>query len=306
MYIIDVSLSATLSGHQNPIFAVSSGLQSSSVFTAGNDKGVVEWDLGSGKFKRILCSVPSSVYTLHLLPGSSILVIGMRNGEVWCVDVEQQTLLHKMKTEKGAVFAIRSLTKKRELIAIGEEGVAYVWSIDNFELLYRFRVSPTTVRTIEPFHGESQLAFADKDGYIYLYDVADFKEITKRKVHDMPVTSLASNELFLFSGGRDAKLYQLEQKDLSTVQELTPHLFTVYGILLHPTFPVFATISRDKSIKIWNSTSFALLKNISLDRGYDAHRLSINTAIWHGNQLVTAGDDKLVKIWNVEIKEVLS
>lgn len=304
MYVIDVSLSGTLSGHQNPIFAISPGLQSSSIFTAGNDKGVVEWDLTTGKFKRILCAVPASVYALHLLPNSSILVIGMRNGEVWCVDVEKQALLHKMQTEKGAVFAIRSLIEKRELIAIGEEGVAYVWSLDHFELLYRFRVSPTTVRTIEPYINGKQLVFGDKEGYLYLYDVADFKEIEKRKVHDMPVTALASNELFLFSGGRDARLNQLEQKDLSTVQEITPHMFTVYAILPHPNFPVFATVSRDKSIKIWENSSLSLLKNIGVDRGYDGHRLSINTGMWNDGQLLTAGDDKLVKIWNVNIKEI--
>lgn len=304
MYVIDVSLSATLSGHQNPIFAISQGTKLSSIFTAGNDKGVVEWDLTTGKFKRILCAVPSSVYALHLLPDSQMLVIGMRNGEIWCVDLVQQRLLHKLKTEEGAVFAIRSLTEKRELIAIGEEGFAYVWSIDNFELLYRFRVSQTTVRTIEPYRGTSQLVFGDKDGYIYLYDVDDFKEIEKRKVHSMPVTALASNEISLLSGGRDAKLYQLDKKDLSFKQQLTPHMFTVYGILPHPTLPVFATVSRDKSVKIWDTSSLSLLKNISIERGYDAHRLSINTGMWNGDQLITAGDDKLVKIWQVDFKEI--
>ncbi len=301
MYVVDVSLSATLSGHQNPIFAIAPGVQASAIFTAGNDKGVVEWDLSTGKFKRILCAVPASVYALHLLPDTGILVIGMRNGEVWCVDVERQELLHKLKTEKGAVFAVRSLPEKRELIAIGEEGVAYVWSLDNFELLYRFRVSPTTVRTIEPYAGANQLVFGDKDGYIYLYDVADFKAIEKRKVHDMPVTALATSEIHLYSGGRDAKLYQLAKKDLATIQDLTPHMFTVYSILPHPNLPVLATVSRDKSIKIWDMASLSLLKNISIDRGYDTHRLSINTGIWHNNQLITAGDDKLVKVWDVAI-----
>lgn len=50
--------------------------------------------------------------------------------------------------------------------------------------------------------------------------------------------------------------------------------------------------------------SLSLLKNISIDRGYEAHRLSINTATWSGHQLITAGDDKLVKIWDVSVREV--
>jgi len=117
----------------------------------------------------------------------------------------------------------------------------------------------------------------------------------------MPVTAFAVNDLHLYSGGRDAKLYQLQQKDLSIVRELTPHLFTVYSILPHPHLPIIATVSRDKSIKIWDSTSLALLKNISLERGYESHRLSINTAMWIEDQLITAGDDKLLKVWDVSL-----
>lgn len=304
MYSIDISLSNTLVGHQNPIFTVSKGLDPTTIFTGGNDKGVVEWDLEAGKFKRILSAVPASVYALCLLEEQGLLVIGMRNGEVWCVDIAKQTLVHKMQTEQGAVFALKVLPEKGELIATGEEGMAYVWSLSTFELLYRFKISDTTVRVIEPYSNANQVAFGDKNGFVYLYDATDFREITRQQIHTMPVTALATTETSLFSGARDAKLIQLAQSDLSVIQSITPHMFTVYGILPHPTLPVIATISRDKSIKIWDAISLSLLKNISIDRGYEAHRLSINTATWSGNQLITAGDDKLVKIWDVSVREV--
>lgn len=301
MFTGSFSLHQTLAGHQNPIFAVERGMDANSIFTAGNDKGVVEWDLSEGKFKRILCSVPASVYTLHLLEDRGILVLGMRNGEVWCVDIAKQELIKKWKVESGAVFAIKSLSAKNELIAIGEEGYAYVWSLDSFDLLYRFKVSNTTVRTIEPHEETNQIAFGDKDGYIHLFDLEEFKEITKRQVHTMPVTSLMATETYLYSGGRDAQLYKLEHKDLANVQTLTPHMFTVYAIVAHPTLPVIATVSRDKSIKLWHKEDLRLLQNISIERGYEGHRLSINAAVWAGDQLITAGDDKLVKVWKVAL-----
>lgn len=301
MYTADISLRHTLKGHQNPIYTIEQGLDPQTVFTAGNDKGVVEWDIANGQFIRILCAVPASVYALHLLRDQESLILGMRNGEIWVVNIRTQELLKKMRTETGAVFAIKAIPAKNELISIGEEGVAYVWSLDKFELLYRFRVADTTVRTIEPNIEANQIAFGDKEGYVHLYDLAEYRAITKRKVHSLPVTALMATKTYLYSGGRDAQLFQLEHKDLEEVSNITPHMFTVYGILPHPTAPIFATVSRDKSIKIWDTASLTLLKNVSIERGYDAHLLSINTAVWMDGQLITAGDDKLLKVWGVSV-----
>jgi len=303
MHTVQVSLAMTLVGHQNPIFALDYAPASASLFTAGNDRGIVEWDMNTGKFNRVLCSVPASVYALHFLESSNTLLAGLRNGEIWLIDVEKQQLLKKMKVDKGAVFAILYLAEKNELLAIGEEGVAYVWSLESFDLLYRFRVSNTTVRSIQFDATNNELLFGDKDGHVYRYDAVEFKELHKQKIHSMPVTALLLSGEHLFSGGRDAQLYRLGKEDLSVQQNVTPHLFTVYGILKHPGTGVLTTVSRDKSIKFWDSESLALLKNVSIERGFDSHHLSINAALYIGanNQLVTVGDDKLVKVWNVDV-----
>lgn len=303
MYTIDVNLSKTLSGHQNPIFTVVESYDPQFIFTAGNDKGVVEWDLETGAFKRILCAVPASVYALYVIPNSTYLAIGMRNGEIWIVDIATQKLLHKLKVEQGAVFAMQSLTHKGELIAVGEEGYAYVWCMKDFQLLYRFKVSPTTIRCIALFPNEKQLLFGDKNGFVYVYDVSDYKQLFAEQIHSMPVTSLLVSETHAFSGGRDAQLMKLSQKDLHITQQITPHMFTVYDILSLPNVPILVTVSRDKTIKFWDSRDLTLLRNVGVDRGFDSHRLSINKAFWstYRQQLITVADDKYVKIWNVSI-----
>jgi len=300
MHSITVSLSKTLSGHRNPIFAVEKGPDMDTVFTAGNDKGIVEWDLPTGKFRRVLCAVPASVYAMHLLSVSGSLAVAMRNGEVWIVDTENGHLQQKLSVESGAVFAVRAIPGKQELIAVGEEGFAYVWHLRNFELLYRFRVSDTAVRTVETDNGQRLLAFGDKQGAVHLHAMDDFREIRRKPVHKLPVTALLAAENGLYSGGRDAQLYRLDKADLSVLDSITPHMFTLYGILQHPEKPVLITVSRDKSIKFWDRDSLRLLKNVSAEKGFDAHRLSINAACLHGTppQLITVSDDKLVKVWN--------
>lgn len=297
---MEITLKHTLIGHQNPIYTLATDCENHLLYSAGADKGVVEWDLESLKLKRILCAVPTSVYTLHMIPYSGLLAIGMRSGDIYIVETATQSLKAKLKTDKGAVFSIKSMQNKQELIAIGEEGRAYVWSLKDYELLYTFNIANTTVRIIDIEPNEKHLAFGDKAGYVHLYSAEDYNFITSKAIHEKAVTSLCFLENELLSGGRDAKMNKLSTVDLQPLDSITPHMFTVYDISPLGDLPYFSTVSRDKTIKIWDK-NLKLIKNISRDRGIEAHFLSINSQTYNPtlNLLATAGDDKGVKVWSI-------
>jgi len=86
---------------------------------------------------------------------------------------------------------------------------------------------------------------------------------------------------------------------LKVIDSIVPHMFTVYGIQALGE-GLFSTVSRDKTIKIWNS-DLKLQKNISRDKGIESHLLSINTQAYDANQklIATAGDDKVIKLWQL-------
>src|SRR5690606_13778783 len=296
---IDITLEATLVGHQNPIFTLAQTSNSQLLYTAGNDKGVVVWDLEKMAFQKLLCKVGSSVYVLKVVPDTDLLAIGMRSGQVLLVDTTDQTLVANLKTEHGAIFSIAFLNDKQEMIAIGEEGYAYVWDLRNYELLYRFKIADTTVRAIAVSKDQKQIAFGDKNGMIHLYQADDYQERVKKQVHSMPITSMIFMNNHLISGGRDAQLFKLETNTLDTIQQITPHMFTVYSIDNGGHDDIFATASRDKTWKVWKEEDLTLLKNISRDRCYDSHHLSINSMIWNKDRIFTVSDDKLVKVWKV-------
>src|SRR5690606_16548001 len=108
MYSLQVNKAGTLSGHQNPIFAVANGPDPATVFTGGNDKGVVQWNLETMAFERILYPVQFSVYALHLVANSAWLAIGTRDGNVHVVDTRTQKLVARLEHHQRPVFSIKS------------------------------------------------------------------------------------------------------------------------------------------------------------------------------------------------------
>ncbi|MBL1407713.1 WD40 repeat domain-containing protein [Sphingobacterium faecale] len=296
----EISLHGTLTGHQNPIYTLEVDIDKHLLYSAGNDKGIVEWDLMQLKFQRILCAVPASVYFLKIIPGTDWIAAGMRNGELFIIQRTNPRLVAKLNVEKGAIFNIKILTSKNEIIAIGEEGRAYVWSLDTFQLLYTFQVSKETIRTMEVSGDQKTVVFGDKGGMVYIHDAQDFHRIAESKTHEMAISSMLLDDGYLYTGGRDARMYKLSFPSLQKENELTPHFFTVYGIA--PLLDKLVTVSRDKTIKIWDR-DFRLLKNISRDKGIDSHQLSINSLIYDhvARLLCTAGDDKQIKVWAVEV-----
>lgn len=297
--MVEITLENTLIGHQNPIYTLAVDEQNGLLYSAGNDKGIVEWDLYTLKFKRVLCTVPASVYSLCYIPEQDILVATLRTGGLLVIRKSVPELVAKLTIDKGAAFVVKAILSKNELIAVDENGKAYVWSLDNFELLYSFQVSNTTVRSIALDEKNHILAVGDKNGFIHLLDIRDYNKLHSAQIHTQSVTSLAFVGGFLMSGGRDAKMYKTSIADLSKITEITPHMFTVYGIIPLGE-SIFATVSRDKTLKVWD-TEFRLLKNLSRDKGVDSHHLSINAAVYTSSQqlLCTAGDDKMIKVWKV-------
>src|SRR5690606_24878309 len=138
---LEIQKAGALTGHQNPIFTVENGPEPAMLFTAGNDKGVVQWNMETLAFERILYPVQSSVYALHLLPGTSRMAIGTRSGLVSVVDVATGKSVAQLKHHDRPVFDIKSFRNKPELVLSSEDGTVSVWDTSDFRLLYHFKVA---------------------------------------------------------------------------------------------------------------------------------------------------------------------
>jgi WD repeat-containing protein 61 len=63
----------------------------------------------------------------------------------------------------------------------------------------------------------------------------------------------------------------------------------------------FVTCSMDKSIKVWETENFKLLKVIDKAR-YAGHGTSINKVLWssYNQNIISISDDRKISIWDLE------
>ena len=292
----------TFTGHQNPVYTLTFSDKADIFYSAGNDKGVVEWSLKKMAFIMVKMPVQRSVYALHNY--NNQLFIGEQSGAFSVFDFDKQKLLAKINAHPKPIFDIKTIIRKNELLVASEDGMVSVWSLADFKELHRFYVCPSTVRTIALSPNQTEISLGCKDHRIYIYNSADYSPKQVLSAHTFPITSLAYHPegKYMLSGGRDAQIrvwdshYQL-QKTISA------HMFTVYDIQFHPSLPYFATCSQDKSIKLWDSKTFKLKKIQSLEKTGLGHSHSVNKLAWShdGNFLISTGDDKKIMVWKMEL-----
>lgn len=299
----EISKRGDLVGHRNPIYAVSVGASANRIYTAGNDTGVVEWDLNDMAFSRIVYPVKSSVYALLALSEGQ-LVVGERSGEISIILMESGDPVARLQIHQKPIFDLVTFDEGRKLIACSEDGSISVWDLRTHEMLVQILLADTTVRCASISPDGQWGAFGLKNGQVKILSLADFEVIHTLFAHELTVTSVcfSPDGSQLLTGGRDAKFQIFDTKGFIAMMDFVPHMYAVYSIVFHPTLPVFATSSRDKNVKIWSFEDFGLIKSLSRDKGLDAHRLSVNDLIWDltGDRLISVSDDKLGMVWDIQ------
>lgn len=299
--MITVQKATELTGHSNPIFALTLSQKPGILFSGGNDKGVVEWSLNTNSFIKVMFPVISSVYAIHCPEGYPLMFTGLRNGEVLVFDFIKQQLLPGLRVHRKPVFDIKSVNSKRELLVASEDGTVSVWNMDTLELVHTIKVSADTVRTISISPDEKQVAFGCRDNDVQIYDLEDYTHAATLKSHTMAVfsTQYSPDGSYLVTGSRDAQVKIWNTTTFELMHNIPAHLFAVNHIAFHPDQPYFATASMDKTIKIWGADDFKLYKVISREKGLETHFLSVNKILWHNGQLLSTSDDKRIILWDV-------
>ena len=241
-----------LTGHQSPIRSISFDRSGKNLVSADTKGEVRIWSLDSMKQIKFIdglewistvCFTPDSKFILgEYSYDKKVNIWDSETGELVAtlpVNIQIGSLDISPDGSKIALscyhkIQIWSLISKKELISIDDN------SVNGFGIKYS--------------NDGRKLAIGLGSGEIKLFDPETLKLLTTLQGHFKPVLSVSfsKDNKYLVSGSSDQmiKVWNLQtQKELKSL--INEHKGTVQAVSFNPTTNSFATIGRDKLIKIW-------------------------------------------------------
>jgi WD40 repeat protein len=299
MYSIEVSKIATYTGHRDCIYTIIAHPNPAQFFTASGDGMVVLWNLEKPDEGEVFAQVPNSVYALHLNQSNNSLLIGENFMGIHQIDLIDKKQTKSLKITDSAIFDIK--TNGRHIFVACGNGDVIILHQETYVIICTIKASNQSARCLEIT--DQHLIVGYSDHHIRIFDLDKFELKQTLSEHTNSIFTLTIHQNQLLSAGRDAhlKIWDINHNQLS--KDIIAHMFAINHICFSPDGKLFATCSMDKSIKVWDSSNFELLKVIDKSR-HAGHGTSINKLMWttFNNYLISVSDDRNISIWKLDIK----
>lgn len=290
----------SLTGHRDGIYTLHPGRAEAHFFSGAGDGMVVRWDLQNPDNGDLVAKLPNSIYALHYLAKPDILIAGHNYEGIHLLDWQNKKELGSLQFTKAAIFDIQSLEDK-VFVATGDGVVSRV-DLKTVSILNRVQANEKSARSIAVNFKTGDIAVGFSDHFIRVFD----ERLTLKSewpAHENSVFSVrySPDSQFLLSGSRDARLKVWDvNAGYQKAAEVVAHLYAINHIEFSPDGKHFVTCSMDKTIKVWDANTLKLLKVIDKSR-HAGHATSVNKLLWtkYNNQLLSAGDDRSISVWQI-------
>ncbi|MDB9963583.1 hypothetical protein OAD50_00650 [Vicingaceae bacterium] len=297
---MEFSQKGNLSEHKAAIYALCEGEGDHICYSGGSDRFVIKWNLKLMKAEKLVSKSPTTIVSLCYLKAQNILLIGQIEGGVHVIDLTQNKEIKYLKVHKGYTFDIQFIKEKNELVFSSGDGSISIWSAIDFKLLFQTQIGKGKNRKVAYSAERNELAVASADGFVKVLNTEDWSEKFVISGLESGANSLCYLKEKLIIGTKNAHLHQFDLKTNIKEEGIAAHNWAVYDLVYNENLDLLASVSRDKTVKVWNPNTLEVLKRFE---GFKVrgHTHSVNAALWssYNNYLITAGDDKVIRIWEV-------
>jgi WD40 repeat protein len=286
-------------GHAGAVYT--SAFDQLFAYTGSADRFVTRWDLTSGLQDKFAIKMDHSIYKIEFI-APELLIVALSNGAFHIFDVSARIELKHFKQHIHPIFSVAVNSVKSHFYLGDSDGNFSVWNNESFELLLFLPLSCGKIRDISVSKDGAHILLSCQDGTTRVFDSIGFNEIHTIETHKEGATIAKFHELFhdlILTGGKDAHLKIWNWKTEELIKNIPAHNYVIYSILFMNQGNEFVTGSRDKTIKIWDSSSYTVKQR--LDTKVGGHKHSVNSLTKTSeSSFVSTSDDKTLISWKFE------
>ena len=288
--------------HNGSIYTVVKGEDENTFLSGGSEGIVIKWNVLKQDQAMAIARVEGQIFSLLYLPGKNHLMMGTMAGNLHVIDLNLKKEIHNIQYHEQSIFDLK--LHGDEIFATSKDGTFSVWSTIDYGLKRIVSLSDLSLRSIDFHPQKKEAAIGGSDNKVYIVDLTSWKTITILEGPDNSVFSVQylMDGRQLLAGSRNAQLYLYDTEDQRLLKQIKAHLYTINHIQLIVENNFFATASRDKTIRIWNASTFELVKSLDHEK-YDGHVNSVNKLLWlpSHHYLISGSDDRSIITWKIEV-----
>ncbi|MCE3294868.1 MAG: hypothetical protein K0R65_582 [Crocinitomicaceae bacterium] len=271
------------------------------VYTGSGDQFVAKWNLETGLQEKFSIRAEKSVYKILLIEEGQKLVIGTSAGALHIIDLAARKEIKHFVQHTQAIFSMCENRIKKHLYSGDASGNLAVWNTGNWELILFLPLECGKIRSVTCDESGNQLFLACQSGEIKIFDTATFNETASFFAHENGTNTFhlwPGLPSTLLSAGKDGYIRAWNLESFEKIIEIPAHNFGIYQLAFLNDGQNFVSVSRDKSIKLWDSSNFKVLQKI--ERKHGGHSHAVNAIYKKSeNEFVTVGDDKRIIHWEL-------
>ncbi|WP_413173651.1 eIF2A-related protein [Anabaena azotica] len=284
LWRVDGTLIKTWNGHNGWVNTVSFSPDDQIIASGGEDNLVKLWQSKDGKLIKRLPGHQSRITKIKFsLDGKLIAsASGDKTIKLWNFEGK---LLQTLTGHGEQINSISFSPDDKIIASASADNSIKLWRLDG-SLLATFKGHGEQGRDVNFSPDGKLIASASADKTIKLWQI----NINQPQLEDINSVSFSKSQIF--AAGWDGKISIWNQ---GKIHQFLAHKNIINAVNISPDGKILATASADKSIKLWNSQNYQLIKTIT---GHQDQVTSISFS--PNNQMLVSGSaDKIIKLWRL-------